>query len=217
MKISRLSITLCFLSMILAAGNGFAGSDKILESIGSCTKSASRVLRLICYDNLAVSLGVMSPEQHKTESEILGTIGLWESAYVVNSVGKKMYYFKLLPEGSVAGRSSDLSKPELVIKCEAQQTQFYVDWKMDMSNPLTMASTIYMGIKIDDSSSAQDWSLSMDKMAAFMPTPVEFLRDLNGKSTLLLQFTTQQGVQNLKFDIKGLDQILQKVVENCYQ
>lgn len=64
----------------------------------------------------------------------------------------------------------------------------------------------------------ENWDMSTDLQAAFVPDAIEFIRDLRQHNRLVLNFTpTGESLQTIVHELSGMNDALRLLVELCYQ
>lgn len=192
----------------------------IERDIQHCAQIKSRTERLICYDALALKIGIMPASKAEREQEIIEKYGFWTVTKRRSAAGETIIYLKNSTVEEVEGDAGLRRNPELVIMCRSGKTDVYIDWKSSLSRWESnfaghMLVTIQFGNGREES---VNWELSTDKRALFVPEPVEFVKKLRlNKQVILKLLPPQKVLQTLVYDLSETDAALETLVENCYR
>ncbi len=225
-----LYLTLCLIGFsappALAQNDLFTGGVTLERQIEICSMTTSRVTRLICYDDLASRLGYVTPEIAQREEEILERYGFWEVTRRMSAAGEQIYYLKNDAAEYVVSRSGTRRKPTFMISCRNGETEAYLDWKDELlrtvfasrgarNTPYRIEMIYQMGT---EPRYRENWDMSTDLQAAFVPDAIEFIRDLRQHNRLVLNFTpTGESLQTIVHELSGMNDALRLLVELCYQ
>lgn len=191
----------------------------VLEEIQKCAQIVGRIERLICFDEASKRMGFLTEEQAAREEKILEKYGFWEVTKRKTATGEEIIYLKNNAAEEVKLQSGMRRLPTFVIMCKHGRTDTYLDWKSRLS-PYYLGGFSKMTVvyQIDSGERRQaTWDLSTDRQAAFVPEPMEFIKELRKHEKLILQITPMQELaQTIVFDISGLDKVLEILVSSCY-
>lgn len=190
------------------------------DKIASCAGIINRINRLVCYDELATSLGFVPPDQVNREAQILETYGFWEVTKRRNAAGENIIYLKNDSVEDVTSRTGIHRTPTLVVKCKSGQTDVYLDWKTRLiPRHSSWASSMSLQMQLDaEPKQTVNWELSTDRHALFVPDPVEFIKSMRQHERLVLHISPpHDSAQTIVHDISGLNMVLELLVQNCYK
>ena len=189
------------------------------DEIKTCSETAGRISRLICYDNLSQHLGFIPPEEADREEIILATYGFWEATKKRNQAGEEIYYLKNDSVEDIMSRSGMKRKATLIVQCKYGVTDLYLDWKsrllpLGQNNKNSMVVTYQFDGK---RRKAAEWELSTDRNALFVPEPIPFLRNLQHFRRFVVTVTPHnEPTQIIVHEIDGLEDALGLIVRECY-
>lgn len=196
-----------------------AAEIDVEQGLQECSEIAGRVERLICYDDLAQQLGFLAAEKVDREENILGKYGFWEVTKKKNATGEEIYYLKNDAAEEVTLQSGLKRIPTFIITCKHGRTDAYLDWKSRLNDSyLSIYSKLPVNYQFDSGERRQSgWELSTDRQAAFVPDAVEFIKEMRHHEQMFLFFTPMhESTQTVVHDITGLDNVLQILVDKCY-
>lgn len=114
----------------------------------------------------------------------------------------------------------EAKKPTLIIRCKERKTALYVDIGMQASvepGDYGLYNQHTVRIRLDDKPALkQVWGQSTDGKALFAGSPQQLARQIAQSQTVLFEFTPfQASPATARFDVHGLDKVLQKVAVPC--
>ncbi len=189
------------------------------NEVRKCAEIVGRIERLICFDEASKKAGFMTVEQAAREEKIVEKYGFWEVTRRKTTTGEEVMYLKNNAAEDVKLQSGMKRLPTFVIMCKHGRTDAYLDWKSRLS-PYYLGgfSKIQVVFQLDAGERRlTTWELSTDRQAAFIPEPMDFIKDLRKHEKLILQITPMHELaQTILFDVSGLEKVLDILVENCY-
>ena len=190
----------------------------IEKRVSECAVLEDRILRLKCYDELAVANGFMNADRLEDEKETLGKYGLWNISKRRDASGEDHIYLKLPADQQIETLTGIKKTPEFIIKCRTQNTEAYLDWKGPLVGSRYYLKGFYVVVRVgNEEETHEDWELSHDKFAAFHPRPIEFVRELKKAHRLALRLNPQNDtVRVITFKLEGLNDALDVIIKNCY-
>lgn len=191
MRVKTLSLT------VLAISTFFSYSYA-----NDCASISDDKERLTCYDQLNTS----------TVKKQEGDTGKWIKSERVSPIDDSPTVVLALESPDKAGSGFRAERPILIVRCQENRTSLYIDWGAFITTGKTRIVT-----RIDkEKAKTETWSVSSDNTATFSPTPIPLIKDLLGKSSLIVQVTPfSDNTYTVNFDIKGLDNAITPVREAC--
>ena len=192
------------------------------NQVETCTKiTLERGRRLRCFDAIAVDLGYITAEDIQKTEEQIAKYGFWEVIERKVGTGNTSIYLRIDSSTTVKNKYGQPHSPTLVLRCADKKTEVFLDWGGVLGDPKGKAKGIYVDYKLDSAAfKAQEWEYSLDFSSAFVPRPVEFVRELKGKKELTIQITPYgqgMGMANLVFNTDQFDNALATLVDRCYR
>jgi len=212
--LAALIITLAFPSFRAIAAEEFDP-----ETFRKCAETVNRIARLMCYDEVANAIGLMNEEKQEREEKILKKYGFWEVTKRKTASGEEVIYLKNNAAEEAKLTSGVARVATFVIMCKHGRTDAYIDWKSQLvPHSFGGVSTIGVVYQIDSGErKSQNWELSTDRQAAFSPDAVSFIKELRKKDKLIMQITPMyEATQTLVHEIAGLEEVLNLLVDSCY-
>lgn len=186
------------------------GIVSALLALGLMSAQASECLsisdnnsRLECYDN-ENAYKPATPEKEE--------IGKWEISIDVSPIDDSQRVLLMVDANERVGRSFMASRPTLVMRCESNKTELFIDWGSFITTSTTAVTT-----RIDNEKAAtNNWEMSSDNQASFAPNSISLVKKLTGKDTLLARITPYgENPYTVTFDITGLDNAIKPLREAC--
>ena len=196
-----------------------AASYEVGQEIRICAETVNRVDRLLCYDDVAKSLGFIAPDRAEREEIILEKVGFWEAAQKRNAAGELIIYLRNNSIEPVVSMSGTTRYPQLIITCKHGQTEVYIDWKKRITftrhTHVMMYPIVYQFDALERI--GDTWELSTDRQALFAPDAVNFVKQLRQHNKFIYEMTPYgDSVHVVVHDISGLNTVLKILVEKCY-
>lgn len=189
------------------------------EQIRVCANMAGRVPRLLCYDGIANERGIKTAQQQIENTNVLNRFGFWEVSVRRDELMQETVILKIDSVNPVRDRYGGDRIPSFIIRCLNRETTAYLDWKSPV-NRVTQQRDIIVEHSFGTDSPTPvtgRWDLSLDSYAAFVPRPIEFVRELQNHTRMMLRVTpTGETVASVVFDTTGIDQALEVLVQRCY-
>ncbi|HYN82159.1 MAG TPA: type VI secretion system-associated protein TagO [Gemmatimonadaceae bacterium] len=178
------------------------------EELGKCAAKKTGAERLICYDNIAKTLGVDKPQTVVTVGK-----GKWIVRTDKSPINDTTnVYLSLSSEQSVRS-GYDTVTPTLIIRCAEGKTNAYITWDLYLGLESTSMLT-----RLDKGPAVtKTWSISTDNKAVFVSgSDMAFAKQLMSHQTLLAQITPySQSPVMATFDIGGLSEAIKPLREAC--
>ncbi len=190
----------------------------VVEDLRKCSVTKNHMARLKCYDVFSEEKGFITKEKREKRVEGLGQFGFWRMEGETSVKGQITTYLRLDSTNEILTEARVKKSPTFIISCTQGTTNAYLDWK----GPLKRSAydrNIYVSYKIgEDPPQPEQWELSMDRYAAFSPRSTEFVRELLSSDSLLIQITpADDSTMTLRFNLEGLQNALDLLVERCYK
>ncbi|WP_052481021.1 type VI secretion system-associated protein TagO [Gilvimarinus agarilyticus] len=198
---------LCLLILTSAPQLLYAETTK---EIAKCAATSADATRLICYDDLAKSLGVDKPKTtHNTGA------GNWSVTTKVSPIDDTTnVYMSVQADESVQSGYKKV-RPSLHIRCKEDSTDVYFSWGLYLGTKFTRILTRL------DKEEAKDrlWNISTDRKAAFAIDNdiLPYIKNLFGNDKLLAQVTPYgESPVMATFSITGTEEAIKPLREACH-
>jgi len=175
--------------------------------IVECAREVSTVIRLACYDALAVSEG-LAPRAETVERP---AVGAWRVRKDVDPLTDNPIYFATLFADTGKGRYG--GPITLTVRCKNSLTELYVGWGSYLGSDDT--EVVY---RIDKEKPIRaDWSNSTDNKATFFPgSPVATLKRLVDSTSFVASVTPyNENPITATFDTSGAKEALADLRSGC--
>ena len=202
MKIGKIFILgIFFCSFTVSAGTS--------EEMAKCAAKDGDASRLICYDNLASSLGVDKPKTKITKGK-----GKWSVREDKSAIDDSVnVYLSVTANESVRSGYNTVS-PSLHIRCAENKTNIFLNWGLYLGLDETRMLT-----RLDkQKSKTKLWSISTDNKAVFVRgSDIGFTKELMKHDKLLTQITPYgESPVMATFDIRGLTEAIKPLRKICH-
>lgn len=194
------------LVIVFAHTTGVQAQSK--EELAKCAAISGGIDRLTCFDAITKALNVDTPKVDSLENK-----GKW----LVNSEqspidDSKNVFLTLSANAPIPGRYGKNPTPTLVFRCMEKRTEGYINFGVYLGMGTTAVT-----LRLDkDKAQTNQWGISNDHEAAFIPQPILFLKALTKKETLLVQVTPYGGNPvMMTFDVEDLIQAVKPLSEAC--
>jgi type VI secretion system protein VasI len=201
----QFSETLTALLILIPSPLVFAQSK---QDMAKCAVLEGSIERLSCFDTLAEKVGA----QGTSEQRFTGS-GKWvidtEQSAIDDSKNVHVY---LVANEAIPARHGDEVIPVLKLRCSEKRTEAYVNFDTYLGTKSTRVTT-----RLDkDKAQTAAWTVSTTNKAAFIPKPIQFIKSLMNKETLLIQ-VTPYGANTVmtSFDIRGLAESAKPLQAAC--
>lgn len=194
-----------------------SSSVKALDDLKYCAVIPERSERIVCYDRVAVDLGIIDDKKQKEQADELARFGFWSVSTRVNDMQEKIISLKVDSDQEAITNAGYKRIPTFAVECKNRNTEVFMDWK----SPLEISSrikNIVITFKVDNLTKVtEEWELSLDLSSAFAPKPVEFVRNLKGRERLVIEVTPyNEATQAMSFDIRNFEPALNVLIKECY-
>ena len=178
------------------------------EEIYKCSAKKPPAERLICFDNLAKSLGVDKPITTLTVGK-----GEWIANIEKSPINDSTnVYLSVKADQSVrSGYSTET--PSLFIRCSEGKTSAFINWNLYLGLDSTKMLT-----RLDkDPAVTKTFNISTDNKAVFVPgSATNFAKQLMAHNTLLAQITPYgESPVMATFKIGGLTEAIKPLRSAC--
>jgi type VI secretion system protein VasI len=171
-----------------------------------CAAIADGAARLVCFDAYAKQIGAtatLRPVDSK---------GKWKVSEKVSQLDDSRVVTMVLPAEAPVAAGYKRSTPNLILRCESNKTEAYIDWGMFITTndvPLTLR----FGTAAASTSAHQ---ISTDYKAVFIRSPLSFVRQAMAVDTVLAQVTPHGESPVLAtFDVRGLSASIAPLQSAC--
>lgn len=182
-----------------------------------CLGMETRMERLSCYDDIAQQMSILASDQKAKEDQVLGTYGFWRVIFTRDELGRDKTFLRLESSNQVHSDTGVSTRPNLVVSCQAEKTDVYLDWKY-LLNTNPMRKYLPVAFSIDGFPAVQqNWMLSNDNFAVYSPDPPRMIRALKGHLKMILTMTAEtEGTSSLTFDLPGFENVIKILIRRCY-
>jgi type VI secretion system VasI family protein len=174
--------------------------------LASCAAETSTIKRLTCFDEVAKASG-LAP---KNKDASTTSSGKWQISSQSDPLTDKVKYFSRLKADEEINGSGDLYSLE--VRCVNSHTELLL-----ISNNFLDANDMRVTSRIDKNvAMTEDWNISTDRKALFMPQPVTTLKKFVDASRFLVNFTPYgKNPITAVFDISGSLDALTALRRDC--
>ncbi len=178
------------------------------KDIAVCASKSSDAVRLICYDSLAIKLGVDKPKTKITTGK-----GHWKVRDDKSQIDDSVNVTLSLSSNKKVHSGYKSVQPRLYVRCSENKTNVFLTWDLYLGLKQTNMLTRFDKLKASTSS----WSLSTDNKAVFVKgSNINFAQKLMKHKKLLVQITPyNKNPVMATFDISGLKEAIQPLREAC--
>ena len=179
----------------------------IKKEIAKCVGKEGDASRLICYDDLAKSMGVDKPKISTTAK------GKWEVSESTSPIDDSVtVVVKLYASDNILNAYGQFTIPTLILRCSENKTNAYVNWDMFLG-----MDSIKVLSRIDkQKAKTRSWYISTDNKAVFAPKNISFIKSLFGHDKLLQQLTPYgESPKITSFEIGGLKEAIKPLRKAC--
>ena len=126
-------------------------------------------------------------------------------------------YATLYSEDYAVGWPSYKEKLELIIRCQENKTEIYIDLGMQPDNAYGRYNQSKVRIRLDKNKAFSEyWSESTDGKALFAPKSIQLAKKINKADSMYFEFTPfNSDPQIIEFDVRGLTPYLEKIAKTC--
>lgn len=138
----------------------------------------------------------------------------WYKAEDIDSFTENKNVYFAIPANEEAARLE--KSAALFVRCLNNQTEMFINTGRDFF-PFGGGDYVKIGIKIDDEKPYYEkFTKSSSSSAAFFQKPINFLKNLKGKSKIILRYQPYgENEKNATFEIKGINQVIDEISETC--
>ena len=179
----------------------------IKKEVAKCAGKKGDASRLICYDDLAKSIGVDKPRV-TTKNK-----GKWVVTESKSPIDDSLTITMMIDASdTIVNHYGQVTIPTLVLRCSENKTSAYVDWGMFLGT-----DSIKVISRIDkQKAKTRYWYISTDYKAAFAPKNIAFIKSLFGHEKLLQQLTPYgDSPKTISFEIGGLKEAIKPLRKAC--
>ncbi len=192
--------------------------DRLKEDVGICATMEENASRLRCYDNISIALGLMTDEDRTQTEQSLAKFGFWSVIARTSAVGEETTSLKLDSENQVSTKSGMSRNPTLIVRCKKKDTDVYLDWGSPMADKDEGIKRTLMGYTTDaDPKRDEWWEYSLDYYGVFAPDSAAFIRNVRDRKKVIFEVNTNGLKSNVVFNLDGMDNALQFLINRCYK
>lgn len=189
----------------IATGSAYS-SEK--QEIAKCAAKQSDAARLICYDQLARSLGVDKPK-----TTVQGK-GDWNIRVDHSPIDDSRNVYLSVDSQETVLSGYNAVRPSLFIRCAENTTNVFVNWGLYLGLDSTRMLT-----RFDDAKATTNkWSISTDNKTVFVRgSDIAFTKKMMNYNKLLVQITPYgESPVMATFNIRGLSGAIKPLREACH-
>ena len=199
--------TVVLVCLVLSLNTINASEELIKKEIAKCATKNGDASRLICYDDLAKSMGVDKPKViTKNKSK-------WVVSESKSPIDDSVTVTMMLDASdTILNSYGQFNRPTLILRCSENKTNAYVNWDMFLGT-----DRIKVLSRIDkEKAKTRSWSISTDNKATFTPKNIAFIKSLFGHEKLLQQLTPYgSSPKTTSFEIGGLEEAIKPLRKAC--
>lgn len=193
----------CSHRLQLAVAAQKAGYD-----VAVCAAKDSDAIRLICYDEIAKSLGVDKPVTKITKGK-----GKWRIREDTSAIDDSVNVYLSLAANETVKSGYNSVIPELHIRCAENKTNVFVTWGLYLGLDETKMLTRFDKEK----ATTTTWSISTNNKSVFVRSgDINYAKTLMKHEKLLLQITPyNENPVVATLDIGGLEEAIKPLRGAC--
>jgi len=200
--IRNLVITSIFLLLVPSQ---LIADQKLESELAKCVGISGDLERLDCFESTLRKRGLMP-----TETSQKSTMTKWVKQVNVNPLDDTKTVYLALEADSGGGRFG--GKVVLLLRCKSNKTEAFINWQ-DYLGSDNARVTFRIG---SASAETKSWSLSTDSKATFIPSPIDFIKNLMTANSFVAQVTPyNESPVTAVFDTSGLDQEIKELRSTC--
>ena len=199
---------LIFTGLVLSLNTINASEELIIKDIEKCASISSITSRIICYDDLALSLNLV-----KSKDKTIKSKGKWilneEKSPIDDSVNVTLYVESNEP---ITDKYRKKQTPTLILRCSENTTNAFINWGMFLGSDY--ADVL---VRLDkEKAKTSSWLISTNHESIFAKKNISFIKKLMKHETLLTQITPYgENPVMTTFDIQGLKEAIKPLRKAC--
>jgi len=199
---------LIFTGLVLSLNTINASEELIIKDIEKCASISSITSRIICYDDLALSLNLGKSKDETTKSK-----GKWilnkKKSPIDDSLNVTLFVEANEP---ITDKYHKEQTPTLILRCSENTTNALINWGVFLGSDYTDVL-----IRLDKSKAKTSfWSISTNHEAIFAIKNISFIKKLMKHDKLLTQITPYgENPVMSTFDIQGLKEAIKPLRKAC--
>lgn len=194
----------------LASLGANANVDAVKE-LAKCSADTNGVKRLACFDDLAKRAGAL-PQTKPVQGK-----GKWVMQETTNKIDdSKTITAVLSADSAITGWPRKTHIPRLFMRCMSSKTEVFVE--NGMSSLVEYRSgEATITVRFDKDKAKQlAAEKSTDGEALFIPSPIQFLKEAEKKTTMLYEFTPfNSGSVMTTFQLAGIEEVVKAIRATC--
>lgn len=178
------------------------------RSIAACSAINGDLARLECFDSLAKSLGLSSPQSEKVPTKNIGKWRVTSSKNPIDDSKTAVASLEATGDRSKWGKSISL-----ILRCQSGKTEAYIAWG-DYLGSDSVAVLTRIG---KSEAQSKEWSISSDKTATFYHgDAIAFIENLAKEKNFVAQATPyNENPKTAIFDLTGIENAVRPVRSAC--
>jgi hypothetical protein len=183
----------------------------------ACAGYSNRADRLSCYDNIALQMGLMTPDEKAKQDQLVQTFGLWEVVETQDEMNRTRFLLKLDSNAAVVSHSGLSLHPTLTLSCQQATTDLYLNWKYSLIQTPGVSHFPVLFAFDNDRQSQEDWRLTDDHYAVSPPDVAKFIRAMRTHSKLNIVVSPEgENTSSTFYDLTGFPNALDLLIKKCY-
>lgn len=176
----------------------------------NCRAITSLITRSQCYDAVVVDFNLESLNRLDIPKDSLGK---WKVITEKSPIDDSQNVFaSLLADEYLETDQAKFTRPSLILRCKEKKVEGYILWDQKLGYVDVLVNT---RIGKSEQEGAR-WTLSADKMAAFIPDPTAFAQKLIGQDSLFATlWIPSSDPLSINYDIRGANNALPPMLEAC--
>lgn len=197
-RISSLFVAIIFSSSTMAQ---IADTD-----IAKCAAVKGDLERLSCYDEIAKTNNLSSPQIQTTNTP---SNGKWVVTTNTNPIDDTKTVIAMLVADE--GASKWGNQVTFIARCKSGSTEVFINWYDYLGSEATVLTRVG-----NEKAKTSEWDLSSDSKASFARQPVKLLKTMLTSNKFLAQITPyNESPVTAMFDTTGFDNAIKPLRELC--
>jgi type VI secretion system protein VasI len=210
MKISRTALGLLFITLIIGfAFPAHAAIGDFLARLKVCRSIDITLSRARCYDETVKDYDLDTMNQ----APLADKSGKWKISLERSPIDDSENVFMTLKGNDyIAAKNDQYIQPSMILRCKEGKAQGYIVWETPLGEK-EVPVKVRLG---KDETQAENWALSSDAEAAFIPDIDHFINTLKDYETLFVETSPGRAdTISSTFDLRGSAVALEPLLKAC--